>query len=570
MDGRAILEQPAQPAVSLDDIDDVSIARKAREEFVKACIGIEDVPSLERIAKSNGADHPFLLRTCPVQGIAIDGISGHPEDRRLDHETEPVAFLVGGRRGQELGKLPAVSGTLTDDPLLRQSNHRRAYDVAVGFQQPLQRGLAEWGAELPGERLLEKRGVGGPDSLGLVERAGIGGIDRRPDLGCIGFQEIAAVGFVAYEPLLDQQIEGPADGRPRDAELVCQAALSERRACLQPRTARVPENLCRQALLEARRHIALCPSSIAQATARKPLYGVFCICSMKVLLGGKMYGRIKPGHGRRLRYYDWGATPFYALKVEPRLSYCLYVPRDWDEDGSERLDLVVMVHGSERAAQSYRDSMVEWAEANRAIVLAPLFPCNLAGEGDTEGYKLLMQEGLRYDEALLAMVSEVAERYRLNEPRFALHGFSGGGHFSHRFLYLHPDRLTACSIGAPGVVTLPEPDRPWPAGWGGMEERFGSRPDAAAIARVPIQCVIGADDNAEWEIVVSEGDPHWAPGINDAGATRLARIDRLADGLRTIGCKVRIDRVPAAAHDGWAMLPAVRGFLSDVLAKAAA
>ena len=102
-----------------------------------------------------------------------------------------------------------------------------------------------------------------------------------------------------------------------------------------------------------------------------------------------MYGRLKPGHGRNLRYYDWGATPFYALRKEPRLSYCLYVPRDWEEDGDEALDLVVTVHGSERAAQGYRDAMMEWAETARAIVLSPLFPCNLAGEGDTEGYKLL-------------------------------------------------------------------------------------------------------------------------------------------------------------------------------------
>ena len=72
-------------------------------------------------------------------------------------------------------------------------------------------------------------------------------------------------------------------------------------------------------------------------------------------------------------------------------------------------------------------------------------------------------------------------------------------------------------------------------------------------------------DVATWEIQVAEGDPHWTPGINDSGRTRLERIVRLADGLRALGCDVQLDQVPGAAHDGWAMLPTVQAFLSKVL-----
>ena len=35
--------------------------------------------------------------------------------------------------------------------------------------------------------------------------------------------------------------------------------------------------------------------------------------------------------------------------------------------------------------------------------------------------------------------------------RFALFGYSGGGHFVHRFFMLHPQRLWALSIGAPAA-----------------------------------------------------------------------------------------------------------------------
>ncbi|MCR9196643.1 MAG: hypothetical protein NXH88_18030, partial [Hyphomonas sp.] len=96
-----------------------------------------------------------------------------------------------------------------------------------------------------------------------------------------------------------------------------------------------------------------------------------------------MFGRFKPGDGRNLKYYDWGTTPFYALQSDPRLSYCLYVPRDYDEDSTQEYPLVVFMHGTERGASRYRDGAVEFADQEQAIVLAPLFPCNLFFIGDT-------------------------------------------------------------------------------------------------------------------------------------------------------------------------------------------
>jgi hypothetical protein len=195
-----------------------------------------------------------------------------------------------------------------------------------------------------------------------------------------------------------------------------------------------------------------------------------------------------------LGYYDWGATPFYALATEPRLSYCLYVPRDYEEDGARHYPLVVVVHGTERGAQLYRDLFADFAETRGVIVLAPLFPCNLSGPGDTENYKWLEAGGIRFDLRLLDMVGEVTDRYRIAEGGMLIHGFSGGGHFAHRFLYLHADRIRAASIGAPGVVTLCDDTVEWPVGTRGMELYFGSRIDKQEVARVPVQCVVGADD----------------------------------------------------------------------------
>ena len=47
-------------------------------------------------------------------------------------------------------------------------------------------------------------------------------------------------------------------------------------------------------------------------------------------------------------------------------------------------------------------------------------------------------------------------------------GFSGGAQFAHRFLYIHPGRLRAVSLGAPGLVTMLDETRAWWVGTGGM------------------------------------------------------------------------------------------------------
>src|SRR5680860_1115071 len=151
--------------------------------------------------------------------------------------------------------------------------------------------------------------------------------------------------------------------------------------------------------------------------------------------------------------YLTGSTPYFSLKQDPRFSYALYIPSA-HEDAAKPLPLVVIQHGSMRNAMDYRNVYVEAAEANGWILLAPLFPATLDDLEGLHNYKYIDYDGVRYDEVLLAMVAEVGSHYNVETETFALHGFSGGGQFAHRFLYLHPERLSAVSIGAPGHVTL--------------------------------------------------------------------------------------------------------------------
>lgn len=272
----------------------------------------------------------------------------------------------------------------------------------------------------------------------------------------------------------------------------------------------------------------------------------------------------------KLGYYDIGATPFFALQADQRVSYCLHVPRGIETEDPARYRLVVTMHGTGRTATAYRDAFADFAEAHRCVILAPLFPVGLIEPGELSNYKRIKFHDMRFDRLLLAMVDEVTAKYGIDARRFLLFGFSGGGHFTHRFLYLHPNRLAGASIGAPGGVTLLDDTRDWWVGTRNFAAEFGQPLDYGAMRRVQVQMVIGAEDKETWEITLKPGDRGWMPDANIAGVTRLDRMQSLKASFERHGIAVRHDVVPGVAHQGTAVLAPVKAFFADVLKAARA
>lgn len=273
------------------------------------------------------------------------------------------------------------------------------------------------------------------------------------------------------------------------------------------------------------------------------------------------------GNGIALSYYELGATSLFACRADQRFSYCLYVPESYDEAAQRSYPLLVVVHGTERGAQAFRDQFMGFAERHQCVVLAPLFPCGIDEPGELGNYKYIEYRGIRFDLLLLAMIDEVAGRYRLRTERFLMHGFSGGGHFVHRFLYLHPERLLAASIGAPGFVTLPDDNLPWWVGTGGMHALFGKALRLEALRGVHVHMIVGAEDTETWEITAQEGWPRWMPGVNDPGRTRVERLRSLQQSFLKQGIAVAFDVVPGVGHEEFApaLLERVWRFLGEAL-----
>jgi dienelactone hydrolase len=259
-------------------------------------------------------------------------------------------------------------------------------------------------------------------------------------------------------------------------------------------------------------------------------------------------------------FYETGRTTVFAARADQRFSYCLYLP-----ERDSQVPLVVIMHGTGRDNTGYRDAFADFAEEHGCAVLAPLFPAGIDDPEDLHNFKFIEYRGIRFDRVLLDIVDEVGERFNLDTTRFFLHGFSGGGQFTHRFFYLHPDRLAAASIGAPGRVTLLDPDQLWWLGTKGFAEQFGQEIDLARLRTVPVQMVVGDQDVETWEIN-NPGHSNWMDGAERTGRTRIERLRTLRDNYRAAGIDVRFDVVPGVAHSGRRILPVVQEFFAEILA----
>ncbi|WP_054474915.1 hypothetical protein, partial [Achromobacter sp. 2789STDY5608615] len=256
----------------------------------------------------------------------------------------------------------------------------------------------------------------------------------------------------------------------------------------------------------------------------------------------------------------------FASRIDPRFSYCMYVPPHIDQ-AKHPMELVVIMHGTGRAFVEYRDAFAEFARWNDCIVLCPLFPVSPLGDGNRDGFKQLIEGDIRYDHILQGMVAEVGEKFGRDFTRFALFGYSGGGQFVNRYTLLHPETLWAASIGAPGSVTLLDPSQDWWVGVRGAEARFGKAVDIEALRQVAVHMIVGKADLETWEITHREGGKFFMPGANSAGATRPERLESLRRSFEAAGVKAVLDVVENVPHDGLKCVGQVQDFLAAELRK---
>ncbi|TVY84448.1 hypothetical protein LSUE1_G003798 [Lachnellula suecica] len=272
-----------------------------------------------------------------------------------------------------------------------------------------------------------------------------------------------------------------------------------------------------------------------------------------------------------------GHIPLKALSVDPRVSYSLFVtPEHYNPNPASPLHtlplipLLIVVHGTSRRTSQLLSKLVAFAHSQRCAVLCPMFPA------------VLSSRTLRSDVAVLGMLEEVAQRWPgIDARKVFMMGFSGGGQFVHRFLYLNPERLQAVSVGAPGRVTRLDETLSWPAGVKDVEEKFEKKIDKEKIMAVRnIQLVVGSEDNEvhggkdfwAWRDEMNDtsrpkkiGKSSGGDGMETMRMGRLETLQKLQESWRVDGIEAQLDIIPGVAHNSEGVLDAVLDFLRPLI-----
>ncbi|KAF9059789.1 hypothetical protein BDP27DRAFT_1340723 [Rhodocollybia butyracea] len=165
------------------------------------------------------------------------------------------------------------------------------------------------------------------------------------------------------------------------------------------------------------------------------------------------------------------------------------------------------------------------------------------------------------------MVEQAGQIWQIRTDKFYLHGFSAGGQFVHRFMYLHPDRLAAVSVGAPGRITAPDLHSPWPVGVSNIHSVFSlpAAPNFDQMARIPVQYVIGEKDVGTKMVECMKNPTKFEI---EAGGTRVERIKWLKKAWEGVGIRnTELFLVPDVGHDGAKCLPTLEKWLRSQLGR---
>lgn len=244
----------------------------------------------------------------------------------------------------------------------------------------------------------------------------------------------------------------------------------------------------------------------------------------------------------------------WHLQADPRFCFHGYIPESIYDDNVKEFKVAVLVHGTGRNYYQYRNHFQKFADENNFALIMPIFPAGLIDPKDYHSYKVMNYKGLRYDHILLAMLEQYAEKFpKIKIDKVYMAGHSGGGQFTLRFFYLHPDRLLGASIGAPGRPTYLDDTRDFFWGTKNFHQLFDKELDFREMQNVPIQMLIGELDTEY---------------INETpfGCNRMERICNLKKNFEAHGIAVMKKVVPGMAHidKGKERLDAIQSFIESV------
>ncbi|MEN5277664.1 alpha/beta hydrolase [Brucella sp. TWI432] len=239
-----------------------------------------------------------------------------------------------------------------------------------------------------------------------------------------------------------------------------------------------------------------------------------------------------------------------------------YRPSHYKPDGP----VVIVQHGMLRNGDEYRDFWIPAAEKHGLLIAAPTF--SDASFPMAESYNnglILRKDGTVRDQSewLYGVPARVFTALQAsgatNRETAFLYGHSAGGQFAHRLLATQPSHPFGAVIAAnPGWYTLPDMDRKFPEGMGGI---CLSDDQLARWFAYPMHIFAGDQD-------IAEDDPNLPsqPEALAQGASRFKRAHFIYSFAKMHAQKLglpfnwKLIDIEGVGHDGAAMSRAAASF----------
>lgn len=228
-------------------------------------------------------------------------------------------------------------------------------------------------------------------------------------------------------------------------------------------------------------------------------------------------------------------------------------PSGWPPNGR----IVMVLHGTERNASSYRDDWIAQAEHYGFLLICPEFSRSKfpgAAWYNQGGLSRTADRELRSFAVPDRVFADARQRFGAAAIRYSLYGHSAGSQFVHRKMLLAPSPLVDAAVAAnAGYYTLPLFDIPYPYG---LQGTGIADEQVASFLRWPLVLLLGeADTNPEHPALLRNAE------ADQQGLQRFARgMNFLAVGRReaarrglTLGW--RVATVPGAGHSNRRMAP---------------
>jgi poly(3-hydroxybutyrate) depolymerase len=226
--------------------------------------------------------------------------------------------------------------------------------------------------------------------------------------------------------------------------------------------------------------------------------------------------------------------------------------------------LVVVVHGSDRNAEDYRNYAISIAERCEVLIAAPLFdlkrfPDTLykRGGGVLLDGKAQPREAWTYN-VIFRLVAEIRRRQARPDLPYVMLGHSGGGQFVSKMALFMPGDAVRFVAANPGSYVFPTSEAAFPYGLGGLPPELSSEEALRRYCAAPLVLYLGTGDVYQ---NASDGFDS-SPAALRQGPVRLARGHNFFSTMRQLAAdhhwafNWRLVETPDIGHSGSQMFHA--------------